>query len=146
MLVVTLGCAVLAWRIEPEIRQREAVKALRAKGGQFAYIVDEDDATYIYAEQYVAYDYELKAPKWPPIILDLSDKPVGRDELQMISRLTSLQLLDMSSHRVAFSEEDLSALYRLSNLNNLLLPYGKVSRKTVSELKIALPHCTVTEW
>lgn len=142
LIVVAIGCVLLVWQVEPALRQREAVQAIRAKGGQFVYIVDKADATYTYEEQWISFDYEIKEPKWPPIGLKLN-RMVSSDDLRMIARLDSLQMIDMSD--ATFSGDDLSELRHLSNLRDLVLPIGRFSEECIAELKSRLPHCEVSE-
>jgi hypothetical protein len=139
LIVVTIGCVLLVWKIEPEVRLREAMKAIEAKGGQFIYVVDEADATHTYRKQWVAYDFEIKEPKGLPIGLMLHEMTVSRDDLRMISRLGSLQILDISDAK--FSDDDLGDLRRLKNLRNLTLPINRAFSKAIEELKPHLPNC-----
>lgn len=101
LIVVAIGCVLLVWQVEPALRRREAVQAIRAKGGQFFYIVDKAEATYTYEEQWVSFDDEIKEPKGPPIGLDLQGMAVSSDDLRMISRLDSLQTIDTQNRTQA---------------------------------------------
>lgn len=139
LVVVTIGCVFLVWRVEPDLRRREAIKAIGAKGGQFIYIVDKDDATYTYRKQWVSYDFEIKEPKGPPIGLFLHETTLSRDDLRMISRLDGLQILDIRD--ATFSDEDLGELRRLRSLRNLMLTTNRVSKKAIADLKRILPNC-----
>lgn len=139
LIVITIGCVLLVWQIMPELRQREAVKAIKAKGGEFIYVVDKDDAPYNYRDQWVAFDIE--EPKGPPIGLSLPETTLSRDELRMIARLESLQFLDISDAR--FSDDELGELRRLTNLRDLTLPVNGVSMKAIKELKGCLPNCEI---
>ncbi len=136
LIVLTIFCVALGWKVERARKQREAVAWVDEMGGS------------------VSYDYEVDGvlkppgPKWLRNLLgiDYFDDVVGVgfgttqvSDVTPLSGLTSLRALDLHSTQVS----DITPLSGLTSLQALDLHGTQVSEEAVEQLKRALPECTM---
>ncbi|HVX13699.1 MAG TPA: hypothetical protein VHC22_21130 [Pirellulales bacterium] len=131
LALVTAACIALGvWGMRAE-RQRRAVKAIEAVGGEVYYVSREPFLRRCLPRDYLG-DVE---------VVSLSSTRVTDDFLAHLKVLTALQILHLGS--TGITDAGMVHLEGLTKLQYLLLPRTRVTKDGVARLQKALPNCGI---
>lgn len=159
LVVVTVLCVVLGWKVREVQRQKAAVAMVEARAG--AVIYDYEDGE--------SYDGRLPGPDWLCELIgvdyfatvsvvgfqkykDISSladltklehlllSDAEQTDLKIVANLTNLKTLALDNGEFT----DVSLLANLSELEELQLIDIKIADEEVAKLQKALPHCTIS--
>lgn len=163
VLVLSLPLSWLAVRMDRARRQREAVEAIRALGGQVVYdwqstpwggpakwprypawlrnLLGEDFFQRVVTVIFGKSPYQPTVPPPTSQFTQQKEPEVVNDDLAVLADFHGLEAVLISSRHV--DDTGLEYLYRLKGLRGLHLVHTKVTRKGVQRFQKAVPTCGV---